>query len=159
MNQTKPKETKRRKLYLSDAVQNDVIRRRVIKGQGLREIARETGLARNTVTRILDRNEVVERQQRARSVLLNAAEKMSNRYVRIALKGPFTVAAPVIGRTLEGLHVLVPKTQQELKIQVDDPLMGKAPDELLFYAMTGSWPSEEEREYYRRHGSWEGMEK
>lgn len=155
-SKTKQNKPPGRGLYTAETVQNEVVRQR-LKGGKIQAIAQQLGVCRDTVRRILDKHEVAERVGRARSVLLESAEKMAERYTRIGLKGRPQHAAPVIGKTLEGLQVLVPRRQEELGL-MPDPMANRERDELDYFALTGFWPSAEEREYRKVHGKWPHQE-
>lgn len=77
------------------------------------------------------------------------AEKIAEALATKALKGDVQAAREVADRS-EG------RAQQSIALSHsnDDPLLSRADDELLYYALTGSWPSEEEREHYARTGRW-----
>lgn len=150
--------TRKGKLTTPESVQAGVIADRA-EGKYRNQIAKERGIDRETVTRILSQPEVAQHIQQSRSELFRALPKMRARYVKIALKGKVQYAAPVIGKVLEGLQVLIPKAERDHTLHLQDPLALRANDELDYYAKFGLWPNQDEREFYKLHKYWPQEEK
>jgi len=129
-----------------------------MKGHSKRKIARDTGLARATVTRILTTEEVDEKVARTRSMLLNVTEKMADRYTKIALKGEDQHAAGVIGKTFDGLQVFQPKSHQAVTTTHKSELEGRTREDVAWYLRFGTplreWPTAEEKAFFAQYGIW-----
>lgn len=150
----------RKKLETPIGIQNAVIRSALVEGKTKTEIASEQGIDRHTVGRILSQPEVAHHIQETRSQFYEAMPKMRKRYLRIIEKGQAQHAGPLLVKAFEGLQVFIPKAERDSTLRFEDPLADRQTDELDYFIKTGgSWPTPEEREYYKAHRKWPHEEK
>ena len=106
--------TGRKKLETPIGVQDAVIRGALHEGKTKCQIAKEQGIDRGTVARILSQPEVAQYIQQTRSELLQALPTMRKRFMKIVTKGEDQHTGPLVAKAFEGLQVFVPKSQQDV---------------------------------------------
>jgi hypothetical protein len=102
---SRQKPPKRRQLYTPEPVRERVIARRM-SGESNRQIAREEGIDRETVGRILSQPEVEQMKAQYQSRLLSLGAKAIGVYDEALSSGDLRIATPVATRVLEGVGVL-----------------------------------------------------
>jgi len=95
---------KKRRSYTPDPVRSRIIARHV-SGQSNREIAKEEGIDRDTVSQVLSQDEVVEMMQSYRSRLLEMLPKAITVYQQLLNSKSERVRATAATKLLEGLQV------------------------------------------------------
>jgi hypothetical protein len=98
-------EPKKRAPYTAAPVQLRVIERHV-KGESNREIARQEGIGRDTVGRILSQQEVVERIAQGQARVLDLIPKAIGVYEKVLTSDDLPLATATAAKVPEGMHVL-----------------------------------------------------
>lgn len=153
-NQSKSPHRKQRPLYTAPATRTKVLIARA-QGKSKHRIAKELDIGRDTITRILSREEREEQIQRARSRLYSKLDKAAENICEKLDAGDYDASKDV----MVGMQVFVPKTQQEIGAMGDEFFVDHDnPAELDYYIRFGTkvkpWPTQEELEFYTKCGKW-----
>lgn len=146
-----------------------------MQGKSNRQIAKEIGITKETVGRVLSREEYQDLLRKHRSAALDYAGDaidLLNRQVQAGLtrqkkkgyKGNLPAGAISAATTLaEGSQVLVKRQQTDMSqaqpgktagIYGEGDYADKSDDEIAFALNFGRFPSPEEKEYKAKHGYW-----
>ena len=136
--------TARRGLYTPPAKQTRIVAAS-LAGKSNREIARQEGIKRDTVARILSQTEVLDLvEQYRQQVLLNLVPNcILTLQDKVLTKGGGlrkNVDWRMLIAILKGAQVLVPRVVQEQDIRTDE-FRDWTVDELEHFAKTGEWPA------------------
>jgi len=126
------------------------------QGKSQRQISRERNINRETVVRILTREELLDRVHRTKARLFNSLERAAQNVASKIEAGDYTASHDA----LSGLGIYATRTKQEVSLEGPSLFEGREYDEKDFYAKfaetrpNNPFPTPEEREYYKAHGYW-----
>ena len=141
------------KFHISPATQAVVLAKK-IEGKSNRQIAREAGIHRETVAKILSQEEFRAAILEGRSRLI-ALIPASIQVYEDVLNGRRSKDKVAVARhVLDGTQVMIPRSERIHHTSFEEEAEKRTTAELEFAAKQGRWPTDEEMIHYAETGRW-----